>query len=190
MTVTEAIRDFLGRLESLAIPYAVGGSYASSAWGKPRQTHDLDLNLLLQHEQVPRFVAAFEDDFLLHIPEIESAITSGEPLSSFQLLHMETTFKIDAFPLRAEPFDDALLLRRARWELLPGMSAWLQSPEDVLIQKLRWFELGNRVSDRQWNDIVQVVEIQRERLDLKYLNDWTEHFNLGELWLLALEQGS
>lgn len=53
--------------------------------------------------------------------------------------------------------------------------------EDIVLVKLRWFELGNRISDKQWNDIVQVLEVQHGNLDEAYLIKWARHFNVLDL---------
>lgn len=50
-------------LESLGIGYHVGGSFASSIHGVPRQTRDLDLVVDLSTSLIPTFVARFEGEF-------------------------------------------------------------------------------------------------------------------------------
>lgn len=42
------------------------------------------------------------------------------------------------------------------------------SPEDVIAQ-LHWFQLGDRVSERQWLDALGVLKVAGTRLDLDYL---------------------
>ncbi len=66
-------------------------------------------------------------------------------------------------------------------ELFPGKEFPIALPEDIVIIKLRWFVLGNRISDKQWNDIVQVLEMQAGNLDEEYLTLWATHFNVLEL---------
>lgn len=44
--------DLLDRLSELEIPFMIRGSFASSAWGQPRQTNDLDVATLLREEDV------------------------------------------------------------------------------------------------------------------------------------------
>jgi hypothetical protein len=46
-------------------------------------------------------------------------------------------------------FDKSTFSRKLRIELAPGLLAYCQSPEDMILRKLQWYELGNRVSDRQ-----------------------------------------
>lgn len=35
----------------------------------------------------------------------------------------------------------------------------MNTPEELVISKLRWYELGNRVSKPQWRDLLGVMEI-------------------------------
>ena len=55
----------IGVLEELGVPYHVGGSFASSIHGVPRQTRDLDLVADLPLSKVPAFLAHLEKDFYL-----------------------------------------------------------------------------------------------------------------------------
>ena len=40
---------------------------------------------------------------------------------------------------------------------------------DIVAHKLYWYKLGGNVSERQWNDALNVMKVQRGRLDLEYL---------------------
>jgi hypothetical protein len=40
-------------------------------------------------------------------------------------------------------------------------------------QKLRWFQMGGGVSDRQWRDIQGIIRTQEPALDRGYLRRWT-----------------
>ncbi len=47
-------------LDDLNIEYGIAGSFASSQYGEPRQTLDVDLTLHLQAVDADRLAAAFE----------------------------------------------------------------------------------------------------------------------------------
>jgi hypothetical protein len=182
------VLELLGTLQELGIPFMVGGSFASSAWGQPRQTNDLDLAILLNREAIPALHEATRAEYMGSEAEMIEALESMEAFSSFQLLHYEETFKIDFFVLRADEYVLTSLQRAVPYELAPGQSFPFAAPEDVIITKLRWFEVGNRVSDRQWNDIIQVLEIQQGNLDETFLDRWSKHFGVFDLLIEARMQ--
>lgn len=51
-TAAEAFQTLLAALDKLEVPYAVGGSVASSVYGNYRFTNDVDLVVALREEQV------------------------------------------------------------------------------------------------------------------------------------------
>jgi hypothetical protein len=61
-------------LEDLGISYHLGGSFASSVHGTPRQTRDVDLAVDLPLPAVPALVAHLQGEFYLDDERIRSAI--------------------------------------------------------------------------------------------------------------------
>ena len=59
------------------------------------------------------------------------------------------------------------------------------SPEDTILQKLHWYRLGGGVSDRQWDDLLGVLKVQKD-LDWSYLSHWSRHLGVEELYHEAL----
>ena len=43
------------------------------------------------------------------------------------------------------------------------------SPEDVAVSKLRWFRRGGEVPEKQWDDVLGVLRVQRGMLDVGYM---------------------
>ena len=184
----ELVVKLLQTLDTLEIPYAVGGSFASSAWGQPRQTRDLDVGVVISLEQVQRLADAVEAEFMMSRSDMEEATLGNAEFRSFQLLHLSELFKIDVFALDPTPYTHQLLARRRSYPMGSGYDAQFLSPEDIVITKLRWYVLGNRVSDRQWNDIVQVLETQWETFDFEHAAKWCEHFGVSDDFQLAKTQ--
>jgi hypothetical protein len=58
---------------------------------------------------------------------------------------------------------------------------FVKSAEDTLLRKLLWYRLGGEVSDRQWEDVRGILNVQAERLDMVYLNDWADRLGLRDL---------
>ena len=58
---------------------------------------------------------------------------------------------------------------------------YLLSPEDILLSKLVWFQSGGGVSEQQWKDILGVFKIQKDHLDVKYLQHWFSQLDVRYL---------
>lgn len=153
----------------MSIDYLVGGSLASSLYGIPRATQDVDVVADIQANQVETLVSFLKNDFYVDADLIYKAI---EHKRSFNIIHLQTMFKIDVFVLKGdEPSLEEM--RRRRGVIVDENSTdsiFLASAEDVIIHKLKWYELGNRISERQWNDVLGVFRIQKNHLDYDYLN--------------------
>lgn len=180
MSLGEALQATLevaAVLERLGVDFLVGGSFASSFHGVPRSTQDVDLVAELTHEHVERFVAALSSTFYVDDERMRQAIASR---TSFNLIHLPTMFKVDVFVARDDAWSRRQLERRERQQIgdaeLPIASA-----EDVVLHKLRWYELGNRSSERQWNDVIGVLKVRRDSLDREYLNEQARRLGVGEL---------
>ena len=174
-------------LEDLQVPYAVGGSLASSMHGIPRSTQDGDLVADLRAEHVQPFLAAVADSFYVSPERVLQAV---QRRTSFNLVHLKTAIKVDVFALKAEPLS---LQEIARRQILPvpgepGTTLQVASAEDTILQKLLWYEKGHRVSDQQWNDVLGVLKVQRSDLDFDYLKEWAPQAGVEELLKRAFEE--
>jgi hypothetical protein len=188
MTDLEVVVDAITRFASLELKPLIGGSFASSVWGRPRQTHDLDITVPIRRVHISAIVQAFEQDYMVNLTELETALDDRRWPSNFQLLHYDSTFKIDVFLSEDKHYDRLVEERAKSVELVPGKQVWYVSAEDIVLMKLRGYDLGNRISDRQWNDLVQVIEVQGSAFDREYLLHWAERFELRDLALEALSE--
>jgi hypothetical protein len=167
-------------LEELGVPYQIGGSFASSVHGVPRQTHDVDLVVDLPLASVPPFVSRLGAEFYLDAGSIRRAI---ELHGSANLIHLTSGFKVDLFSHGPGAFDRSELARGAPQRLVadPPRDVIVKSAEDTLLRKLQWYRLGGETSDRQWNDVLGIVRTQGERLDVGYLRRWAETLEVRDL---------
>lgn len=168
-------------LSDLEIPHAVAGSLASSAWGEQRYTNDADFLLGLDPDKAASFLSRLPEGFHVEESDIHQALSSHSPFPSFQLLFEPAMFKIDCF-VAGDAWQLEKLGRAKRLEIWEGVFVPFASPEDMIIAKCRWFDLGHRISDRQWNDLMRLYEVQRFNLDTAYIERWLGHFGLMDLW--------
>jgi hypothetical protein len=173
-------------LEKLDVAYIVGGSFASTAYGKIRTTLDADIVAALQLYHVDEFIAGLGKQFYVDESAVRSAIVNE---SSFNLIHLDTFFKVDIFRMRSRPFDQKQIERGIPQTLVvPDGIVMMASPEDTVLAKLEWYQLGGEVSERQWRDVHGVLSVQGGRLDFDYLKRWAVNLGLGELLARALRE--
>ncbi|MGD0695267.1 MAG: hypothetical protein ABSB82_10475 [Terriglobia bacterium] len=175
----EILHQVLSTLDKLDIPYAVVGSFASSTYTRARQTQDVDLLVKMKREQVDGFVEAFSRDFFVDRGLTDQALTRG---TSFNIIHFQTTFKLDFF-VCGNRYNETVLSRRLLKKLDPetGLSGYIQTPEDTVLSKLDWFRKGGEISENQWDDVIGILETQAARLDTSYLQKWAAELGLSDL---------
>jgi hypothetical protein len=107
---------------------------------------------------------------------------------SFNIIDQRTIIKVDVFVPPPGPMGEGQLDRREKAEFDKDVHYFVLSPEDTILQKLRWFELGGRTSERQWRDVCGLLAILAPRLDREYLESTARTAGLAELLARALEQ--
>lgn len=185
--IIEVVVKVTRAFEKLGIGYQVGGSLASSAFGVPRATLDVDLVADIKLDQAPEIAELLKDEFYVDSDMISEAIRKQ---SSFNLIHLETLFKVDVFPLKDRPFDRKAFSRRFSKAVSQEASDTLffATPEDVILNKLEWYKAGEGISERQWNDVLGVLKVQGSGLDMAYLKQWAQELNLIDLLQTAMDE--
>ena len=173
-------------LENLGVRFYVGGSVASSFHGASRSTMDVDLVCELGTDQIEGFISAIGDDFYASRSAIQDAVHRK---SCFNLIYLPTSYKVDVFVSRDRPFDRSSMKRAAIRTLgdLQTVSVPVCSVEDSILSKLEWYRLTDETSQRQWEDVVRLVDLAGDSLDIDYLRKMAgpiavEH--LLERWLV------
>ncbi|MDJ1168551.1 hypothetical protein PMG71_03835 [Roseofilum sp. BLCC_M154] len=174
-------------LNPLDIPYMVGGSVASSLWGEERSTQDLDLVIDLQSVKVAPLVAAMSAEFYINEATVTEAMNNE---SSFNAIHLFSAEKVDFFVLPNDDFSRSKFSRRQPYRVSedPNIDLYLYSPEDIVLQKLRWYTLTGMQSQKQWRDVLGVLKVQRLSLDWVYLKQWAEFLQLTSLLNQGLQE--
>jgi hypothetical protein len=171
----------------LDIPYLIGGSLASAIHGTARSTLDTDLVADLRNEQIHSLIEVLHPDFYIDEEMIRDAI---QHQSSFNLIHLDSTYKVDIFILKPRHFD-RMQFQRRRFQVVaddPEVKAYVSTAEDIILAKLEWYRMGGEASDRQWRDILGVIKIQAGRLDQGYLQQMADELNVNDLFQRALKE--
>jgi len=171
--------------DKLNIEYMVGGSLASSIYGIPRSSLDVDLIAAVDAGRIDPLTQLLKPEFYIDPEAMHEAIRLK---TFFNVIHLQTMFKADIFIHKATAFAREQMTRRCRELLLPEKEVFICSPEDLILEKIRWFRLGGEVSDRQWQDVLGVIKVQGSRLDLNYLKSWAEKLDLSNLVLKVLDE--
>jgi hypothetical protein len=173
-------------LEALGIAHTIGGSIASSLAGEPRSTVDIDIVAALDDAHVPGLVSALSADFYVDDQALRRAVRER---GIANLIHQATQLKVDLHVAGGTPLDEQQLRRRQRADLGAGRILHVHPPEDILLQKLRWYRKGGDTSDRQWRDVVAIVRVQGPRLDRQYLARHAPSLDVADLLARALREG-
>jgi hypothetical protein len=171
--------------DRLKVPHVVVGSLASSAYGIPRTTQGADIVADLQPQMAASLARALQGDFYANEDMIRQAIQRRR---SFNVIHIETVYKADIFPVAAGEWGLEEMGRARILQLGDDkVSVPVASPEDVILHKLLWYKEGGEVSDRQWGDILGVLKVQGEDVDRAYLHRWAGFLRVQVFLQRALE---
>lgn len=184
MTPLELAVRFGRLLDELGLEYAVGGSVASSMFGEPRSTLDIDIALRGTETALAELVRRAAVDFYVPVNAAEYAIANQD---SFNLHHTESGMKVDIFILGDGPLDRRQIDRRTKVSLNAG-DLWVTSPEEIILRKLWWFQLTGSSSERQWRDVVGLLRVTD--VDLAEVMSVADEINLGELVARAIDEAS
>jgi len=173
-------------LEALGISYAIGGSIASSIYGKVRFTADADISVFPFPEKKEKLCELLKNNFYISEQAVAEALNSR---SSFNVIHLETAYKIDIFVLKGDDFEENIVSRSNKIRLSEDVEGDFSvvSPEDIILIKLRWYNDSGCVSERQLRDVVGVLEVQDRSLDYQYLETWANNLGLSKVLKQAIE---
>lgn len=181
----EVVFGVLQSLQALGIRAAVVGSVASTLHGEARFTRDVDVLACIEATDLWPIVRCFEREFYVSSEAVAEAIAAG---SCFNLIHFDTALKVDVFVAAAAQQREEIA-RAVDKRLADGSGRALRvaCAEDVVVAKLRWFDLGGRQTQQQWRDVIGVLRARRGRdLDIELMRRTAAASNVSELLESAL----
>lgn len=145
---------FTRRLDRLRVPYMLTGSIASTIYGEPRLTNDVDIVIEISREHCEQLERLFPlDEFYCPPAEVLLVEAARRHRGHFNLIHHDTGFKADVYPAGNE--------RLARWGLaharkvvVEGTEVPIAPPEYVILRKLEFYTEGE--AEKHLRDIAGI----------------------------------
>ncbi len=177
----EVYSVFLTVLERLRISYFVTGSVASSAYGEPRFTQDLDLVVALPSASIPKLVAGFpSSDFYVPPDSTLREEASRSEGGHFNLVHHESGVRADVYLAGGDDLHAWAFQHRRRIQLSEELEVWLAPPEYVIVRKLEWMAEG--AGERHQEDVRHMVRVCGGLLDHEFLERELRSRGLEDAW--------
>ena len=104
---------------------------------------DVDLVAVIGAEHIAPLKILLEDKYYFDKEMVSEAVNRK---TSFNLIHLETIIKIDVFIFKDEPYQTKVFQRIRKDTLEEGdvnSEFYFSSPEDVILNKLQWYEMGS-----------------------------------------------
>lgn len=172
--------------ERLELPYFVTGSVASTFYGEPRTTLDVDLGVAIPSARIGAFCAAFpHPEFYVEETAVRAAV---ETCGLFNIIAAAEGAKADINVLADTPFNRSRFSRARRATMPGGFGVMIASPEDVILKKLEYYREGG--SDKHLRDAAGVLTISGEMIDRDYIGQWARRLGVEAHWRTVLDRSS
>ena len=174
--VIELLKTITEALEVNNISYMISGSIALNTYAVPRMTRDIDIVIDLLKSDIPRFCKIFENNYYIDTITVEEEVKRK---GMFNVIDFKSGYKIDFIVRKNSEYRHLEFSRRVRSSVF-GFDAWIVSIEDLIISKLIWIQ--ELQSDRQINDIINLLE--SEKVDLDYVKYWCKKLSINTFNLI------
>jgi hypothetical protein len=173
---------YLDILNKNQIDYFVTGSVASIVYGEPRLTHDIDLVIFLQKDQIDKFVKAFPiEEFYCPPVEIIQKELNRAAQGHINLIHHKTGFKADIYFAGNEELHQWAIKKIQQIEF-EGITINIAPPEYVILMKLKYYKEGE--AQKQLTDINGIISNSGDLIDFLFLKDKINKMGLDTIWAL------
>ena len=177
MSPQDSLSNIVDALNAAGIEYMLTGSLASSLYGTPRATRDIDLVIVANAEQIRQLKALLpEEDYYF---DLEDALEAVRRFSQFNVIEQLTMWKVDLILRKDTPYDHTAFERRVELDH-QGLRVVVTSPEDSILSKLRWAQSTD--SEAQRRDVAGILRERRETLDRGYIEHWIGLLDLQAQW--------
>jgi hypothetical protein len=171
---------FIRRLETLGVPYMVTGSVASTLYGEPRLTNDVDIVAEVDRKDCEAIASLFPlDEFYCPPLEVLLIETGRVQRGHFNLIHHDTGFKADIYPVGRDPLGRWGLARR-RTVAVDDTRVAVAPPEYVILRKLQFYTEGE--SEKHLRDVRGMLDAPDLAIDRAFIEENVERLGLKRAW--------
>lgn len=177
MSLPAVVQKITSALVRAGIDYMLTGSFASAYYGAPRSTQDIDFVIDATPEQLQLFLQSLA--IHQYYADLDTALDAHKRQSLFNVIDLDTGWKIDLITLKSRAFSQEEFSRR-RLVKLQDIELFVASAEDVIIAKMEWSNLSQ--SQRQIEDVSALLRVRWDSLDHCYLGRWITELSLEKAW--------
>jgi hypothetical protein len=177
MTVEELACAVLDACEAEHVEHMLTGAFAHGLYGIPRSTKDVDVVVSINLGDVIAKVVSQLSGVVRFESQVQfDTLTWGKRLVGESI--DSPPFKVGLFELFDAPFVLSQFQRKRKmYSSQLQRETWLPTPEDVVVQKLRWGR------NKYLDDARDVLAVQGpETFDMAYIEEWcSKHETLPRL---------
>ncbi|MGC4005704.1 MAG: hypothetical protein QM811_22320 [Pirellulales bacterium] len=150
---------------------------ASSLYGNPRFTNDLDVVVDLESRHLDSLLQKFpQPPYYISEAAVKDAILRR---TQFNIIDVVEGFKVDVMVPERNEFNTSRFARKRILPLGPTAFANYASPEDVVLKKMEYYRDGE--SEKHIKDIETILQMRNTELDFTYLRNWSERLGLSSI---------
>lgn len=167
MTVEFLAALVIDACEAEGVEHMVTGAFAPGFYGIPRSTKDVDVVISLSSGSAIDRLLVRLDPQVTFDPQVQfDTLTWGR--RQVGVTKQPPPLKVEFFELFDDPFGLRQFSRKRRLHSAQlSRTTWLPTPEDVIVQKLRWGR------GKDLDDAREVLAVQDPAtLDMAYIEQW------------------
>jgi hypothetical protein len=172
---------FYELIESVDLPVFIGGSVATSVWGEPRATLDIDLVIAAEAPDAERLLSAFPSEryYAPPVDVVRQTLGRASP-SGFNIIDMTTSLKADCYARGRDELNLYGFATAEQIDLQEFGRVLVASPTYLISRKLRYFAMSGQ--DKHARDIRGVIMGSADRIDHAVVERWAKESGTLETW--------
>lgn len=182
----DLISLFIIPLKRAKVEYMVTGSVAAMLYGEPRMTHDIDLIVELNLEQIAGLLDSFPEQEYYRPPKEVIGIELARPQRGhFNLIHQKTGYKADVYLQGSDALQKWGMKNRKN--IVVGECEIRIAPaEYIILRKIEYYrESGYQ---KHIHDVEGMLRISGKEISLTIIEEWVKKLSLEKEWAVIIKK--